>query len=195
MPGWRCSSAQGAEPAGSRLSSGVVTAPARRPHIETELGRILAQNERFVAAFDRSVLTAAPLKRLAILTCMDARIDVEDGLGLRVGDAHILRNAGGLATLDAIRSLVVSQQLLGTREIVVIAHTKCGLHHADEAALREQVEASTGATTEMGFGAFEDLDAMVREQVEILASEPALLDVPVHGLVYEVETGRLREVG
>jgi len=126
---------------------------------------------------------------------MDARIDVEDGLGLRVGDAHILRNAGGLATPDAIRSLVVSQQLLGTREIVLIAHTKCGLHGADEAAIRQRVEDSTGTITEMGFGAFDDLDAMVREQVAALADEPALLDVPIRGFVYEVETGRLREVG
>ena len=126
---------------------------------------------------------------------MDARIDVEDGLGLRVGDAHILRNAGGLASQDAIRSLVISQQLLGTREIVVIAHTKCGLHGADETALRRRVEDSTGTVTEMAFGAFTDLDAMVREQVGILAAEPALLDVPIHGFVYEVETGRLRAVG
>jgi len=125
---------------------------------------------------------------------MDARIDVEDGLGLRVGDAHILRNAGGLATPDAIRSLVVSQQLLGTREIVVIAHTKCGLHGADEAAIRQRVVDSTGTATEMRFGAFDDLDAMVHRQVEILTTEAALLHVPIHGLVYEVETGRLREV-
>jgi len=125
---------------------------------------------------------------------MDARIDVEDGLGLRVGDAHILRNAGGLATADAIRSLVVSQQLLGTREIVVIAHTKCGLHGADEAAIRRRVHDSTGTATEMGFGAFDDLDEMVRDQVRILTAEPALLDVPIHGFVYEVETGRLRAV-
>jgi carbonic anhydrase len=135
------------------------------------------------------------LRALAILTCMDARIDVEDALGLRVGDAHIIRNAGALASADAIRSLVVSQQLLRTREIVVIAHTKCGLHGADEAALRNRVETSTGKATEIRFGAFDDLDAMVRAQVAILASEPALLDVPIHGLVYEVETGRLREVG
>jgi len=125
---------------------------------------------------------------------MDARIDVEDGLGLRVGDAHILRNAGGLATGDAIRSLVVSQQLLGTREIVVIAHTRCGLHGADEAAIRQRVRDSTGTATEMRFGAFDDLDAMVRDQVATLAAEPALLDVPIHGFVYEVETGRLRAV-
>jgi carbonic anhydrase len=159
-----------------------------------EYERILDQNERFAEAFDRSALTAAPLTGLAILTCMDARIDVEDACGLRVGDAHIIRNAGALASDDVIRSLVVSQQLLGTREIVVIGHTRCGLHGADEAVLREQVELTTGFDTDMGFGAFADLDAMVREQVELLRDEPALLEVPVHGLVYEVETGRLRPV-
>ena len=159
-----------------------------------EYERLLDQNERFTEAFDRSALTAAPLTGLTILTCMDARIDVEDALGLRVGDAHIIRNAGALASEDAIRSLVVSQQLLGTREIVVIAHTRCGLHGASEDDLRARVEVTTGFSTDMGFGSFADLDQMVREQVEILVDEPALLDTPVHGLVYEVETGRLREV-
>lgn len=159
-----------------------------------ELARILDQNDRFAEAFDRSALTAAPLTGLAILTCMDARIDVKDALGLRVGDAHIIRNAGGLASEDAIRSLVVSQQLLGTREIIVIAHTRCGLHGADEAALRERIAQSTGFRTEMGFGSFVDVDAMVREQVEVLRDEPTLLDTEVHGLVYDVDTGRLREV-
>lgn len=160
-----------------------------------EYERVLAENARYSAAFDRSALTAAPLRGLAILTCMDARIDVEDALGLRVGDAHIIRNAGGLASPDAIRSIVVSQQLLGTREIVVIGHTRCGLHGADERVLRDRVAASTGARTTMGFGAFAELDAMVRDQVAILREAPALLRVPVHGLVYEVETGLLREVG
>jgi carbonic anhydrase len=163
--------------------------------VDGEFERILEQNERFSEAFDRSRLTAAPLTGLAIVTCMDARIDVEDALGLRVGDAHIIRNAGALATDDVIRSLIVSQQLLGTREIAVIAHTGCGLHQADEAALRERIADSTGYATEMGFGAFADLEAMVREQVEILRDEPGLLETPVHGLVYEVETGRLRVVG
>lgn len=125
---------------------------------------------------------------------MDARIDVEDALGIRVGDAHIIRNAGALATDDVIRSLVVSQQLLGTREVILIAHTKCGLHGTDEDALRERVETSTGTATEMGFGAFEDLEAMVREQVELLRDEPVLLETEVRGLIYEVETGRLRPV-
>jgi carbonic anhydrase len=159
-----------------------------------EFERLLAQNERFTEAFDRSALTAAPLTGLAIVTCMDARIDVEDALGLRVGDAHIIRNAGALATDDVIRSLIVSQQLLGTREIVLIAHTRCGLHGVDEAALRERVADSTGHEIEVGFGAFADLEGMVREQVEILLDEPALLETPVRGLVYEVETGRLRSV-
>jgi carbonic anhydrase len=159
-----------------------------------EFQRILEQNERFAEAFDRSALTAAPLTGLAILTCMDARIDVEDALGLRVGDAHIIRNAAGLASEDAIRSLVVSQQLLGTREILVIAHTGCGLHGASESDLRQRVELTTGNSTQMGFGSFVDLDAMVREQVEILLDEPTLLETPIHGLIYEVETGRLRQV-
>ncbi|HUQ43850.1 MAG TPA: carbonic anhydrase [Candidatus Limnocylindria bacterium] len=161
---------------------------------DAEFLRILEQNERFAEAFDRSALTAAPLTGLAILTCMDARIDVEDALGLRVGDAHIIRNAGGLASQDAIRSLVVSQQLLGTREIIVIGHSKCGLHGADEDELRERVELSTGTATQMGFGAFSDLDAMVVEQVQILLDEPSLLETSVRGMVYEVETGRLRVV-
>jgi carbonic anhydrase len=163
--------------------------------VDGEFERILEQNERFVEAFDRSALTAAPLTGLAILTCMDARIDVEDALGLRVGDAHIIRNAGALASADAIRSLVVSQQLLGTREIVVIAHTQCGLHGADESAIRGRILDTTGTETDVELGAFGDLETMVLEQVEILRDEPALLATPVHGVVYEVETGRLRQVG
>ena len=156
-----------------------------------EYERILAENARYTEAFDRSALTAAPLSGIAILACMDARIDVEDALGLRVGDAHIIRNAGGFATQDAIRSLVISQELLGTREILVVAHTGCGLHGADEAAIRGRVKATTGHDTDLVFGAFGDLDAMVREQVRVLRSHPDLLRVPIHGLIYEVETGRL----
>ena len=159
-----------------------------------ELARILDKNARFSRAFDRSALTAAPLRGLAILTCMDARIDVDGALGLSIGDAHVIRNAGALATSDAVRSLVVSQQLLGTREIVLIAHTQCGLHGADEGAIRERVSGSTGNPTDMTFGAFDDLEAMVLHQVAVLRAEPAMLDTPVHGLVYEVETGRLRQV-
>jgi carbonic anhydrase len=159
-----------------------------------EFRRMLEENERFAEVFDRSRLTAAPLSEMAIVACMDARIEVEDALGLRVGDAHIIRNAGALATEDVVRSLVVSQQLLGTQEIVVIGHTQCGLHKANEDTLRTRVLASTGSATDLVFGAFDDLDATLREQAEILRTHPALQRVPVHAFVYEVETGRLRLV-
>jgi carbonic anhydrase len=159
-----------------------------------EFERILAENERYTEAFDRSRLSAAPLSGLAVIACMDARLDVEEALGLRTGDAHIIRNAGGLVTDDVVRSLIVSQQLLGTDEILVIQHTGCGLHGADEQRLRDQLTTETGTTPAIEFGAFADLDASVRIGVERLRTEPFLRDVPVHGLVFEVETGRLREV-
>ena len=104
-----------------------------------EFARILAENRRYTDAFDRSALTAAPLSRLVIVACMDARLDVEESLGLRTGDAHIIRNAGGLVTDDVIRSLIISMELLGTEEIVLIEHTRCGLHDIDEDALDESL--------------------------------------------------------
>ena len=163
-----------------------------------EYARLLAENERYIETFDRSALTAAPLSGLAILACMDARLDVAETLGLRTGDAHIIRNAGGLVTDDVIRSLIVSQQLLGTSEIIVIQHTGCGLHDVDEAALREQVAASAGVTAEdigLEFGGFIDLAESVRTQVAILREHQLLRrGVPVHGLVFDVMTGRLHEV-
>jgi carbonic anhydrase len=162
--------------------------------VSAEYERILAENLRYTESFDRSALSAAPLSGLAILACMDARLDVEEALGLRTGDAHVIRNAGGLATEDAIRSLIVSQQLLGTDEIVVIGHTGCGLRGADESALRERLASQTGRSLDLSFGVFEDLDASVRRQVELLRSHPWIKRVPVHGLVFEVESGRLYEV-
>jgi carbonic anhydrase len=159
-----------------------------------EFERVLRENERYTEAFDRSALTAAPLSGLVVIACMDARIDVEDALGLRVGDAHVIRNAGGLATDDAIRSVVVSQQLLGTDEIVVIQHTGCGLHGADEAALRTQLAEATGRRLEMTFGSFTDLEQSVRRAVDRLRTHAWVRRVPVHGLIYDVATGRLHEV-
>ena len=159
-----------------------------------EFARLMAENQRYQDAFDRSALTAAPLTGLAILACMDARLDVEEALGMRTGDAHIIRNAGGLASDDAIRSLIISQQLLGTDEVVVIGHTGCGLLGIDEDGLRERLRASSGRSLDVQFGSFADLEASVREQVERLRAHPWLKRVPVHGLVFDVETGRLREV-
>ena len=162
--------------------------------MSAEYERILAENLRYTESFDRSALTAAPLSGLAIVACMDARLDVEEALGLRTGDAHIIRNAGGLATGDAIRSLIISQQLLGTDEIVVIGHTGCGLLGADEEALRSRLPDAPAEAGALEFGSFDDLDVSVRRQVDILRTHPWLKRVPVHGLVFEVETGRLYEV-
>jgi carbonic anhydrase len=161
----------------------------------SEYERLLAENERYTESFDRSALTAAPLSGLAVVACMDARLDVEEALGLRTGDAHIIRNAGGLVTDDVIRSLVVSQQLLGTDEIVVIEHTGCGLHGADEAALRAMLPRPEGdPDPEVTFGAFADLEANLRAQVERLRAHPWVRPVPVHGLIFDVATGRLHEI-
>jgi len=162
-----------------------------------EFARLLAENRRYTEAFDRSALTAAPLSGLVIVACMDARLDVEETLGLRTGDAHIIRNAGGLVTDDVIRSLIVSMELLGTDEIVVIEHTGCGLHGVDEPALRAAVAANSGLPADdvpIAFGGFGDLEQNVRAQVAILREHPLLRRVPVHGLVFDVSTGRLHEV-
>jgi carbonic anhydrase len=159
-----------------------------------EFARLMAENERYTDAFDRSALTAAPLTGLAIIACMDARLDVEEALGLRTGDAHIIRNAGALATDDAIRSLIISQQLLGTDEVIVIGHTACGLLAIDEEALRSRLAAATGLALDIEFGAFPDLAESIRTQVERLRTHAWIKQVAVHGLIYDVETGRLHEV-
>ncbi len=165
-----------------------------RAHGVAEYDRLLLENQRYVEAFDRSSLTAAPLSGLAVLSCMDARLDVEEALGLRTGDAHIIRNAGALATGDAIRSLIVSQERLGTTEILVIGHTGCGLEGADEVAIRSSLVNRTGADIDLSFGSFADLEASVRAQVAILRAHPWIRPVPIHGLVFDVATGRLVEL-
>ena len=163
----------------------------------SEYTRILAENRRYIDAFDRSALTARPLSRLAIVACMDARLDVEETLGLRTGDAHIIRNAGGLVTEDVIRSLIVSVELLGTEEIVLIEHTGCGLQDLDEDALRARVAADSGVESgdvAMAFGGFADLEENLRRQVAILRDHPFLGRVAIHGLVFDVSNGRLSEL-
>lgn len=159
-----------------------------------EYARILRENRRYVEAFDRGALTAAPLSGLAILACMDARLDVEEALGLRTGDAHIIRNAGGLATDDAIRSLIVSQERLGTSEVLVIGHTGCGLEGADETEIRDRLAARTGRRVDMAFGSFTDVESSVRAQVERLRAHPWIRPVPIHGLIFDVANGGLTEV-
>jgi carbonic anhydrase len=159
-----------------------------------EYVRALNENARYAAQFDRSALPLPPGRRLAVLACMDARLTVEDVLGLRSGDAHIIRNAGGLATDDAIRSLVISQQLLGTEEVIVIEHTGCGMLTFQDDQVHQDLVEKTGSDVDLAFHAFPDLEDNLREQVRRIQAHPWIKDVPVHGLIYEVESGRLREV-
>jgi carbonic anhydrase len=158
------------------------------------LNRLLQANADFTATFDRGHLTAPPLEHLAVLTCMDCRIAVEDLFGLEVGDVAVIRNAGAVASEDAIRSLLVTRHVLDTDEIIVMAHTSCGLLRLDDAALRERLTSEFGQPSGTTFGSFDDLDTHVREQVARIRAHPWLGDTPVHGLVYDVATGEARPV-
>ncbi len=136
-----------------------------------------------------------PTRHVAIVTCMDSRIDMFRIFGLDSGEAHILRNAGGLITDDMLRSLVLSQRLLQTREIILMHHTNCGLCGADEPALVAQLKAEVGSEPSYAFGAFSDVDQAVRRAVARVVEHPFLPHRDnVRGFVYEVETGHLREV-
>jgi len=160
----------------------------------SELDRALAENARYAAQFDRSDLPLPPGRRLAVLACMDARLTVEDVLGLRTGDAHIIRNAGGLATDDAIRSLVISQHLLGTAEVIVIEHTGCGMLTFEDEHVQATIARDTGVRVDLPLHAFPDLEANLKAQVQRIRAHPWVKAVPISGVIYEVETGRLRPV-
>ena len=156
--------------------------------------RALAANASYAAGFRHAELAKPPRRRLAVIACMDARITVEDVLGLQTGDAHVIRNAGGLATDDAIRSLVISQQLTGTDEVLVIEHTDCGMLAFTDTAMQDRLRAETGTDADLPLLAFTDLAGNLREQVAIIRDHPWTKDVPVHGLIYDVATGRLAAV-
>lgn len=166
----------------------------RRPMSTDRLKRLLAANADFSATFDRGHLKAPPRERLAVLTCMDCRISVEELFGLEIGDVAVVRNAGAVASEDAIRSLLVTRHVLGTQEIIVMAHTGCGLLRLDDAGLQERLTSEFGQPSSVTFGSFDNLEPHVRDQVARIRTHPWLGDAPVHGLVYEVETGRARRV-
>lgn len=160
------------------------------------LGGLLEANRRFADAFDRGDLPMPPGRKLAVLACMDARLDPARFLGLDIGDAHVIRNAGGRASGDAIRSLIISARLLGTREFVVVHHTDCGMLTFTGEGLRRKLKEETGADASgIDFLEFSDLDESVREDVRRIRESPFIPgDIPVSGFVYDVRTGRLREV-
>ncbi len=151
-------------------------------------------NNAYAASFTKGNLPIPPGKHVAIVACMDARLDPARALGLQEGDAHVIRNAGGCAA-DAIRSLVISQQLLGTREVMIVHHTDCGMLTFTDEQLKNQVEKNLGARPSTPFHAFADLDQSVRDDVEEVRSSPYLIkDITVRGFIYDVKTGRVREV-
>ena len=157
---------------------------------------LVAHNRGYAERFDLSHLQTPPARKLVILTCMDSRMDLEQLLGLRVGDAHMVRNAGGLATDDAIRSLILSTHLLGTRAIAVIQHTECGLMMIDDERFRWRLSSETGRdASHLQFHAFRDLDQNIRDHVHRIRENPFLpRDIDVRGYAYDVKTGKLREV-
>jgi carbonic anhydrase len=157
--------------------------------------QLLSRNAEYAATFDLAALAAAPSLRVAIVTCMDARLDPARALGLEPGDAHVIRNAGGVVTDDVIRSLSISQHELGTEEIALIHHTRCGLLTFSDEEFASARERDSGRRPEWAAGTFRDLEQDVRESVR------RILDCPfiprkdlVRGFVYEVESGRVREV-
>ena len=157
------------------------------------LEELLRANSLYASYFTKGQLAAAPARRFAVVTCMDARIDPAKALGLEEGDAHVIRNAGGLVTDDALRSLAISHWELGTHEVFVVAHTRCGMLALDNEDLRRKIG---DAATRVDFLPFRDLDTSVRESVRRVRESPLLPDsYGATGMVYDVESGRIRVVG
>ena len=156
---------------------------------------LLRNAERYAERFDQGELPLPPAKRVAVLACMDARLNPSGLLGLSEGDAHVIRNAGGVVTDDEIRSLAISQRLLGTEEVILIHHTDCGMLKFSDDAFRRQVQDDTGIKPEWAAEAFDDLDEDVRRSIARIKSSPFIpRKDSVRGFVYDVRTGRLDEV-
>jgi carbonic anhydrase len=161
----------------------------------TVTDELLSNNEAYAASFDKADLPTPPAKKLAVVACMDARLNVYAILGLQEGDAHVIRNAGGVVTDDAIRSLAISQRLLGTEEIILIHHTGCGMLTFTDDDFRKSIQDETGIKPGWAAEAFSDLDDDVRQSIARIKASPFIPRTDaVRGFVYEVETGRLREV-
>jgi carbonic anhydrase len=156
----------------------------------------IRNNEAYARSFDKGQLPLPPAKKLAILACMDARLQVSKILGLKEGDAHVIRNAGGVVTDDAIRSLAISQRLLGTEEIILIHHTDCGMLTFKDDEVKAQIEKDTGIRPPFALEAFPNLEADVRQSIARLKVSPFIPKKDkIRGFVYDVKTGRLTEVG
>src|SRR2546421_7615592 len=155
---------------------------------------LLKNNETYARSFDKGSLPLPPAKKLAVLACMDARLHVSKILGLKEGEAHVIRNAGGVVTDDAIRSLTISQRLLGTNEIILIHHTDCGMLTFTDDAVKRQIQDDTGIKPRFALEAFPDLDEDVRQSIARIQANPFIPHKNVRGFVFDVGTGRLLEV-
>ena len=156
---------------------------------------LLANNESYAASYGNGQLPLPPAKKVAVVACMDARLNVYGALGLKEGDAHVIRNAGGVVTDDEIRSLAISQRLLGTEEIILIHHTDCGMLTFTDDDFKKSIQDDTGIKPEWAVEAFPDLDGDVRQSIARIKASPFIpRKDSVRGFIYEVETGRLREV-
>lgn len=157
---------------------------------------LLQANQKYAASFDQGALAMPPARKIAILACMDARLTVESMLGLKTGDAHIIRNAGGIATEDALRSLIISHHLLGTQEFIVINHTDCGMLTFNDHDLLHKLEEQSGQSViaPVHFHSFQNLEHNVLRQVARIKNHPYVHNIPVRGFIYDVKTGKLAEV-
>ncbi len=156
---------------------------------------VVAANDRYAAGFTKGDLPMPPGRKLAVVACMDARLDPARALGLEEGDAHVIRNAGGRAA-DAIRSLVISQRLLGTEEVIVVHHTDCGMLTFDNPTLQGICQEQLGAdASDIDFLPFSDLEQSVRDDVELIRSSPLIPnDIKVSGFIYDVKDGKITRV-
>jgi carbonic anhydrase len=160
----------------------------------TVIDELLEHNERYVVSHGHRELPTRPALHLAVLTCMDSRLDLFGALGLDLGEVHLVRNAGGLASEDAIRSLLLSQRLLGTTAVMVIHHTRCGLESFDEEDLAAEIAETMGERPPFRLGAYRDVDEDVRRTVETLRASAFVDDSEIRGFVFDVDDGSLREV-
>jgi carbonic anhydrase len=160
----------------------------------TTTDQLLENARRFAEKFQAGDLPMPPAAQVAVVACMDARLNPQAVLGLELGDGHVIRNAGGVVTDDAIRSLAISQRLLGTTEIILIHHTDCGMLTFRDDDVKDQIAAATGIRPPFALEAFPDVDADVRQSIARIQASPFIPHKNVRGFVYEVEKGTLREV-
>jgi carbonic anhydrase len=158
------------------------------------IDELLANNATYVRQHGHRELPTEPRRRLAVLTCMDSRLDLFGALGLDLGESHLIRNAGGIATDDAVRSLLLSQRLLKTNVVMVVHHTRCGLESFDEETLQSELEADFGQRAPFRLGAYTSVDDDVRATMATLRTSPFLHPVEIRGFVFDVDEGSLREI-